>query len=84
MITVPSNDAGPLTAVVVSCNVGGVLGWPRSIALEPSGDFYGYHDLFTDLDWESERHVRTGTQWRGLPRGRRQHPERLHVGHLPV
>lgn len=54
MITVPSNDAGPLTAVVVSCNAGGV-GWPDSIAFfEPSGDFYGYHDLFTDLDWESE------------------------------
>jgi hypothetical protein len=54
IITVPSNDAGPLTAVVVSCNAGGV-GWPDSIAFfKPSGEFYGYHDLFTDLDWESE------------------------------
>ncbi len=54
IITVSSNDAGPLTAVVVSCNAGGV-GWPNSIAFfKPSGDFYGYHDLSTGLDWASE------------------------------
>jgi len=54
MATLPSNDAGPLTAVVLSCNAGGV-GWPDSIAFFGSGgQFYGYHDLFTDIDWEAQ------------------------------
>lgn len=36
----PSDDAGPLTVVVVSCNAGGV-GWPNDIvAFRPGGTYY--------------------------------------------
>lgn len=47
---VPS-DAGPLTAVVVSCNAGGV-GWPNQVMFfSEGGRYYGSTDLY-DADWE--------------------------------
>jgi pimeloyl-ACP methyl ester carboxylesterase len=49
---VPSNDAGPLTAVVVRCNAGGV-GWPNSVMFfSDGGRYYGVHDLYEGIDWE--------------------------------
>lgn len=51
---VPSADAGPLTAVVVSCNAGGV-GWPNSIMFfSNGGKYYGYSDLYEGVDWEGQ------------------------------
>lgn len=45
--------AGPLTAVVVSCNGGGV-GWPAQIAFfAPGGAFHGSTDLAEITDWGS-------------------------------
>ena len=50
---VPSSDAGPLTAVVVSCNGGGV-GWPNSVMFFSSGgQYYGVGDLYEGLGWEA-------------------------------
>ena len=51
---VPSSDAGPLTAVVVSCNGGGV-GWPNSVMFFSSGgQYYGVGDLYEGLGWEAQ------------------------------
>jgi hypothetical protein len=51
---VPSSDAGPLTAVVVSCNGGGV-GWPNSVMFFSSGgQYYAVGDLYEGLGWEAE------------------------------
>ncbi|MGN6695967.1 MAG: hypothetical protein ACTHN0_17450 [Aquihabitans sp.] len=49
---VPSNDAGPLTAVVAGCNAGGV-GWPNLVLFfADGGRFYGASDLYEGVDWE--------------------------------
>jgi hypothetical protein len=51
---VPSSDAGPLTAVVVSCNGGGVS-WPNMVMFFSSGgQYYGVGDLYEGLGWEAE------------------------------
>jgi|GEM_PF-2585835 len=51
---VASSDAGPLTAVVVSCNGGGVS-WPNMVMFFSSGgQYYGVGDLYEGLAWEAE------------------------------
>lgn len=49
---VPS-EVGPLTAVVVTCNAGGV-GWPNELMFfEGEGEYYAHTDLLEGVDWES-------------------------------
>lgn len=49
---VPS-DAGPLTAVVVSCNAGGV-GWPDQVMFfKGQGEYHAHIDLYEGVDWEA-------------------------------
>ncbi|MCZ7631527.1 MAG: LppP/LprE family lipoprotein [Microthrixaceae bacterium] len=44
---------GPLTAVVVTCNAGGV-GWPNELMFfEGEGEYYAHTDLLEGVDWES-------------------------------
>jgi hypothetical protein len=51
---VPSSDAGPLTAVVVSCN-GGNVSWPNMVMFFSSGgQYYGVGDLYEGLGWEAQ------------------------------
>lgn len=49
---IPS-DTGPLTAVVVSCNAGGV-GWPNQVMVfKGAGEYYAHSDLYEGVDWDA-------------------------------
>lgn len=52
LVTGVPSEAGPLTAVVVSCNAGGV-GWPNQVMFFSEGGVYYAHTDFLDADWKS-------------------------------